>query len=494
MSFSRSLTTSGGAANPSKVKGRLGSCLSSDSVVNIRGGRITGSFASGFGTGCIWNGNQAAALRVSWTGKVDGSIGATTYGGRASLTPSILSYGGEQLLTNGSGDEGFTLPGSSHTTTTTGSFAGSSMDDRLATGFSSLTPRAITSACRQGHGVRSLTLTGAITIGVGIVSPSSITSGPDGALWASDIFGNDRITTSGAIKNFTDPSIVSASGITTGPDGALWFTNSLGGANELDDGDGFAGTIGRLSTSGALTTFSSPSISFPDGITSGPDGALWFTNSASNSIGRITTSGVVSNYSDPSVDANPTAITTGPDGALWFTNSGSNSIGRITTSGAVTIYTSLSINGPNGIAAGPDGALWFTNDGDNTIGRITTSGVATSYSAPSINTPGGITTGPDGALWFTNGGNPPIAFDGGSFSFGGGTSSIGRITTSGVVTSYTAPSINSPGVITAGPDGALWFTNGETGLFSIGEDGSFSSGSSASIGRITTSGVVTTYG
>jgi streptogramin lyase len=494
VSFSRPLTTSGGAANPSKVKGRLGSCLSSDSAVNIRGGRITGSFASGFGTGCVWNGNQAATLTVSWRGKVDGSIGATTYGGTASFTPSILTYGGEQLLTNGSGDEGITLPGNTHGTTATGSFAGSSMDDRMATGFSSLTPRAITSACRQRRGVRSLTLTGAITVGVGIVSPSSITTGPDGALWASDIFGNDRITTSGAIRNFTDPSILSASGITAGPDGALWFTNPLGGAIDVDDGYGFAGTIGRLSTSGVLTTFSSPSISFPDGITAGPDGALWFTNSASNSIGRITTAGVVTNYSDPSVDASPTAIATGPDGALWFTNSGSNSIGRITTAGAVTIYTSLSINGPNAITAGPDGALWFTNDGDNTIGRITTSGVATSYSAPSINTPGGITTGPDGALWFTNGGSPPPTFNGSSFSFGGGSSSIGRITTSGVVTSYMAPSINSPGAITAGPDGALWFTDGETGLFSLGGDGLFSSGSSASIGRITTSGVVTNYG
>jgi streptogramin lyase len=34
-----------------------------------------------------------------------------------------------------------------------------------------------------------------------------------------------------------------------------------------------------------------------------------------------------------------TGITSGPDGALWFTNAGNNSIGRITTSGKVTNYT-----------------------------------------------------------------------------------------------------------------------------------------------------------
>src|SRR5438128_1980870 len=45
----------------------------------------------------------------------------------------------------------------------------------------------------------------------------------------------------------------------------------------------------------------------------------------------------VSQYADPSI-SNPTSIATGSDGALWFTNSGSNSIGRVTTNGMVTNY------------------------------------------------------------------------------------------------------------------------------------------------------------
>jgi virginiamycin B lyase len=450
--------------------------------VNIRSGRVTGSFGSGFGAGCAWNGNQAATLTISWKGRVSGSVGGTTYSGKASFTPSAVSYSGEQLVTSGRGDEGFTLPGSAHSSSVTGSFAASSMNDRSATGYSSLTPSAITTACGQRHGVKSLTLMGAITVGLGIVGPSSITAGPDGALWISDTYGNDRMTTSGAISNYTDPSVLFASEITTGPDGALWFTNLFGD------------TIGRLTTSGVITTYSDPSISFPEGITAGPDGALWFTNTGSNSIGRITASGVVTNYIDPSVNAGPTVITAGPDGALWFTNTGSNSIGRITTSGAVTLYYSLSINGPGGITAGPDGALWFTNDGDNSIGRITTSGAATSYTDPSISGPGGITTGPDGALWFTNGGGGSFPIFGGGGFLTGGSASIGRITTSGAVTDYTDPSITGPGGITTGPDGALWFTNGATSSLFIGGGGAFLTGGSASIGRITTSGVVTNYG
>ncbi|HEX4061006.1 MAG TPA: hypothetical protein VHY58_08285 [Streptosporangiaceae bacterium] len=46
--------------------------------------------------------------------------------------------------------------------------------------------------------------------------------------------------------------------------------------------------------------------------------------------------------------------------------------------------------------------MWFTNRGNNSIGRITTTGKITSYTAASISELSGITAGPDGALWFTN--------------------------------------------------------------------------------------------
>ncbi len=122
---------------------------------------------------------------------------------------------------------------------------------------------------------------------------------------------------------------------------------------------------------GITTHYTDPSIDEPDGITAGPDGALWFTNSGNDSIGRITTGGTVTNYTDPSIDE-PDGITAGPDGALWFTNSGNDSIGRITTSGVISKYTGIGIKRPTGISAGPDGALWFTNSRHQSIGRIST--------------------------------------------------------------------------------------------------------------------------
>src|ERR1700680_4336196 len=109
-----------------------------------------------------------------------------------------------------------------------------------------------------------------------------------------------------------------------------------------------------------VSAYSDPSISGPQGITAGSDGAVWFTNQNNNSIGRITTAGTVTNYTASTISS-PADITAGPDGALWFTNY-DNSIGRITTAGTVTNYTGIGISDPVGITAGPDGAVWFANN------------------------------------------------------------------------------------------------------------------------------------
>jgi virginiamycin B lyase len=238
--------------------------------------------------------------------------------------------------------------------------------------------------------------------------------------------------------------------ITDGPDGALWFTAS-------DPGE-----IGRITTSGSVTMYPLPSPdSAPGGITRGPDGALWFTEVTDTGleIGRISTSGTISQYvprSSSASDLVAGGITEGPDGALWFTAPDAGEIGRITTSGSITEYPlSTPSWDPTGITTGPDGALWFA--GASGIGRITTAGAIREYPVASANY---VATGADGALWFTDQQDDLV----------------GRITTAGSVTTYPMPSVNYPWEITAGPDDALCFTGGPTGL-----------------GCISTSGRITTY-
>ena len=283
------------------------------------------------------------------------------------------------------------------------------------------------------------------------------------------------VATPAAAQTFTEYPVPTASGgpggITTGPDGALWFVEQVG-------------KIARISTNGTISEFAIPtSHSSPQCIVNGPDGALWFVEGDGNKIGRITTGGTITEFVN-FAGGWPQCLTVGPDGALWIADqgpkgggaaSGDGWIGRITTAGVLTKFPIISTNSqPSWIVVGPDGALWFTIPDANKIGRITTAGTVTEYAVPTPSSyPEGITAGPDGALWFAES-------DG---------NKIGRITTAGTFTEYPLPNANSgPFWITVGPDGALWFTepgvqNRTTWTFAgIGK-----------IGRITTGGAITEY-
>ena len=283
-----------------------------------------------------------------------------------------------------------------------------------------------------------------------------ITAGPDGAVWFTNP-GNNTIgrisPATGKVTDYRSRSIADPWAITSGPDGAVWFTN-FGGPS-----------IGRITTTGQVRAFTG-AVNGPNAITAGPDRALWYSNWPAGgkcgwSIGRMTTNGKSTCFKHKGV-VYPQDNTVGPDGAVWFTIGGADGrhygIGRITAAGKITTYPLAHY--PGSITAGPDGALWFTYPADDAIGRITTTGVVTSYyTSPSISDPYTIAAGPDGALWFINTGN----------------NTIGRITTSGRISHY-AGRLGLGGTgrgagITAGPDGAMWFTNPVT----------------STIGRITTS-------
>jgi streptogramin lyase len=116
-------------------------------------------------------------------------------------------------------------------------------------------------------------------------------------------------------------------------------------------------------------------------------------------------------------------------------------------------------SGLSDVAVAPDGSAWFVEgSGSGSIGKVTTSGVVTEYPVPAGSYLQSITAGPDGNMWFTMDNN-----------------AVGYITPSGSITTF-ATTHDSPTGITAGPDGNLWFTMW-----------------SGYIGKVTTSGVITEY-
>ena len=231
----------------------------------------------------------------------------------------------------------------------------------------------------------------------------------------------------------------------------------------------------------------------PAGIAVGPDGALWFTEGLK--IGRITTSGVIAEF--PLLAGSKGSghdIVAGPDGALWFLDPDPsaqiNKVGRMTTGGVVTEFPIPAVSTEiaaqtSSIAVGSDGALWFTKTGKNitTLGRITTGGVITAVPFAVLFDPNNpvdalnsmITAGPDGALWFAA-----------RRQTGG---EIVRLTPAGVSSGFhdfnNGPFVDTSSVtaITSGPDGALWFTGllpGQSGMVNA-------------IGRVTTSGTLSGF-
>ena len=282
----------------------------------------------------------------------------------------------------------------------------------------------------------------------------------------------------------TDPVL-----ITPGGDGNLWFTD-----NACLHALSATCAIGRMTATGTITEFTTghfdsirnAATSNLAGIARGPDGNVWFSDSAGYSaIGRITPSGTITEFSAGLQRSNPQlagnvsvteSITVGDDRNLWFTDAGCDrgtvaspsgicAIGQITPSGTITEFglaTGQRLSG--GITAGPDGNVWFTESpgpsdpgGIHAIGRITPSGAITEFALPAGQTPGGITTGADGNVWFIV---VNVSLTVGEAEIG----RIGRITPSGGITEFfdgmasdSMAGIRAGG-ITASADGNLWFT------------------------------------
>jgi streptogramin lyase len=147
----------------------------------------------------------------------------------------------------------------------------------------------------------------------------TLVTGPDGAVWFVEENANriGRITTAGAVTEFAIPTPNALPfDITSGADGNLWFTES-----------GRPTQVGRITPSGVITEFPIPPL--PIGglgaIISGPDCNLWFTHNGGK-IDRLTAAGALTEFP---VSGFPNHLTFGSDGNIWFT-SGSQSIRKMT--------------------------------------------------------------------------------------------------------------------------------------------------------------------
>ena len=299
---------------------------------------------------------------------------------------------------------------------------------------------------------------GSYTVPTSSSNPASIIAGPDGNLWLIEE-SNGKITklsTSGSFTEYAPAFGISPGRLVAGPD-AVWF---IDGASTKK--------IGRITSSGSITEYTIPGTGVSDvnGMTLGPDNAMWFsyTDSSGAKLGSITTTPFFDNHPISSSYANPGQVTIA-GGSLWYLETTASNpsynthIGNMTTSGTTVDYNIRTLSGqPNfslrSLTTGSDGNVWFNGNVSSTVytGRLDIStGVVTLYasSIPSYGNFGRIVTGSDGNLWYY------VKSANNNYSYLVSINSTTGTTTTG----YTFDTYSNLTSIASGPDGRLWVTD-----------------------------------
>lgn len=136
---------------------------------------------------------------------------------------------------------------------------------------------------------------------------NTMATGSDGRVWIPQINSTsiNAVTVTGQNTTYCclqEPAIQ----IVPGPDGNLWFA-------EKD-------YIGKITTSGTITEYSEPTSLGISSLGVGPDKRIWFTSFNSPWIGRISLSGQTKFFQNPFNNTPERSIIKGRDGNLWFAN------------------------------------------------------------------------------------------------------------------------------------------------------------------------------
>ena len=260
--------------------------------------------------------------------------------------------------------------------------------------------------------------------------PYGIVQVPDGDFWITDQGNSEilRMTPGGASRYFTIPTAnPGPNGITVDNSGVVWFT------------EGNANRIGRVDPANpTVTDYPIPSLRSnpaPNQIVAAPGGGtLWFSD-GTNEIGSFTPGSPAPRFTMYPLAAGitPYGLTFGPDGNLWFTDSGKVGVFSVTTHQVLAEYNTVSA--PEGfITAGPDGNIWYTGEQTlvrnsnylSTLGEVSLTSATiptqlaiTTPPPPSVNTgrgfglvvsvenaTGGLTTDINGTVTLSLGSNP----------------------------------------------------------------------------------------
>ena len=330
--------------------------------------------------------------------------------------------------------------------------------------------------------------------------PAGITVAADGTVWFTEFYGNavgrlDPATGAIHLYALSTPNS-KPRGIMLASDGSVWITEY--GSDRLGQLDLKIGAIFELDL---------PAGSGPWALARAPGGGLWFTERDANAIGHIDANDTITRYAiappsgAPNRTAQPLGLTSEPDGTIWFAESGFGSIGRREPDGKFSIFypTDDSEGYPVDVTTAPDGKIWYVTDED-AVGRLfdkpsplrfpaaPLSFLRLSYSTDQDQM-SELAFSADGTLWVAgsqtqtidalradgtvrriplpgHSSAPILVVASGATLWIAepGRNAIARRAPDGVITDFPIPSANAqPSGIAPAPDGSVYFTEQETG-------------------------------
>jgi streptogramin lyase len=227
--------------------------------------------------------------------------------------------------------------------------------------------------------------------------------------------------------------------LTTGPDGAIWFTDG-----------GSPGGIGSISTDGNAQGLPFSGAATFD-IAASSDGSTYWSSPETGRVSRRRPSGQI----DQVIASGENAVAIDASNVAQFGTTGNSSAfpgeyetdlcdHNWTTSGRGCASIDDGFPSPvrvTGLALAPDGAMWAAEyEGDRVV-RVLGTGPRMKVQLPPGAHPYRLGVGPDGNIWV-----PEYGID-----------KIARVTASGLVQQFPLPALSGPNDIVTGPDGNLWF-------------------------------------
>lgn len=308
------------------------------------------------------------------------------------------------------------------------------------------TPQDSATITYDGNPISSTTLTLSATAGTPAGTFANGTLSFTKSTGGVPIPGTPVVTEFSALGAATFlPSQTTIPGITTGPDGNIWY---------VEQNQQPSPQVVKMTPAGVTTAYITPTM--PINVTAGADGYVWYSTATTN-IGKIDPStGHVTEYSGLSYPSS--RIITGPDGAIYGVEYGAGKVFRMDASGSVSEWN-VSSNGPTDLAVGSDGNIYIAINGIDHVAQLPfplppsgTSLTENAVSGATGNTYNSIVSGTDGNMWLLEsgvggGGNSMIV----SFAPNAYPSSISE---------YTVSTARQYQYLVQGPDSNFYMTQG----------------------------------